>query len=479
MLRFTLLLLLVPAVAHGQGLTRRERGDLAIRARAILAKHCGECHKEANGAGRLDVLDHAKVIAGTVPVPFASPDGKRSQILEFLDAGIMPPGDRPPPSDDEIDVLRKWIGQKAPDYPRAFDDRTTLATMLKDFNALDEELRPHVRYLSLGHLVPADGATDTLGKAELRLRNSLLAATGQPVVTDPVDSTATLFRLDLRKVGWDAVDLFERVENKANKGVVPLVPFDLILLEYPDSVAVPADLAAKFAAFQKATGQRLPVPYLKADWFSQALAGAKVAPKATPLAEELKSLVALQTARAKKGKLPDGPAFTEEKVRFTGANVLAEVPPTGAIYSADVDPKPQPFQLNFEAVDARQKSIEAVFVNEPFMLKVGANRAGHFHLLQVWADGTVDSVEPNGGSLLAADKPRVFSPKADAKFLISSLITGLGDGYEHFVVLASETEAKPPVIVRSVHPERPIWRFLPDESVPAVRRVVTLHVTKK
>ena len=38
---------------------------------------------------------------------------------------------------------------------------------------------------------------------------------------------------------------------------------------------------------------------------------------------------------------------------------------------------------------------------------------------------------------------------------------------------------KPPVIVRSVHPERPVWRFLPDESEPTVRRVVTLHVSKK
>jgi len=81
--------------------------------------------------------------------------------------------------------------------------------------------------------------------------------------------------------------------------------------------------------------------------------------------------------------------------------------------------------------------------------------------------------------MVTADKPRVFSPKADAKFLISSLITGLGDGYEHFVVLASEKEAKPPVIVRSIHPERPIWRFLPDETEPTVRRVVTLHVSKK
>jgi len=477
MLRFAALVLLIPAVAHGQNLTRRERGDLAIQARAILQKHCGECHKDTSNPSRLDVLDHGTVTAATVPVAFVSNPGKRSQILEFLEAGIMPPGNRPAPSDAEIEVLRKWIEQKAPDYPRAFDDRTTLATMLKDFDALENEQKPYIRYLSLGHLVPTDGAPEALGKAEQRLRQSLLAGTGKPVAPEPVDATATLFRLDIRQLGWDEPDLFEQIRFKGINGLAELVPFDLILLEYPDVVPVPKDMAGKFAAFQKATAQRRPVPFLRADWLSATLAGTKMIPKATALGEELKSLVALAAARAKKAKLPAGPALTDEKTRFTGANVSSPTPPLGAMYSGDIDPKPQPFTLALEAVDSKQKSIEAVYVSEPFMMKLSANRNLHFHLLQIWADGTVDYVEPNGGQMVSADKPRVFSPKADTKFLISSL--DLNDGYEHLLVLASEKEAKPPVTVRSIHPERPIWRFLPDETEPTVRRVVTLHVTKK
>jgi hypothetical protein len=412
-----------------------------------------------------------------VPVSFVSTENKRSQILEFLEAGMMPPGNRPAPSDAEVDILRMWIEQNAPDYPRAFDDRTTLATMLNDFEWQNEGDKPYLRYLSLGHLVAGEGGPEALGKAEQRLRQSLLASTGKPVAPDPVDATATLFRLDIRKLGWEARDLFYNIRNRAINGVVDLVPYDLILLEYPDPSPIPPELAAKYAAFQKATAQYRSVPYLKADWFSAALAGTKTTAKATPLANELKALVAAEVWKKKMDKLGPGVELTTEKVRFTGPNVASANPPLASMYSGDVDPKPQPFQVTLEAVDARQKSIEAVFVNEPFMVKLAANKTGHFHLLQIWEDGLVDYVEPNGGQMFAPDKARIFSPKTDAKFLISSL--DLSDAYEHLVVFASEKEAKPPVIARSLHSERPIFRFLPDESVPAVRRIVTLHVSKK
>src|SRR3954468_19782124 len=104
-----LILLLLPAFAEAQTLTRREKGDLAIQARAILNKHCGECHGDANNPRRLAVLDYTKVVSKTVPVPFVSLESKRSQVLEFIESGAMPPGNRAGLGDAEIDVLKKWV----------------------------------------------------------------------------------------------------------------------------------------------------------------------------------------------------------------------------------------------------------------------------------------------------------------------------------------------------------------------------------
>jgi mono/diheme cytochrome c family protein len=479
--RFTMLLVLLvcPSLAEGQTLSRREKGDLAIQARAILNKHCGECHGDANNPSRLAVLEYTKVTSKTVPVPFVSLESKRSQILEFIESGAMPPGDKPGPSEAEIEILKKWVNEKAPDYPKAFDDHTTLSTMLKDFEGLEEDMKPHVRYLSLGHLVPADGTPGALNDAEQRLRKSLLVGTGKPVAPEPIDATATLFRLDLRLLGWDAPDLFEKWENNSARGVIPLMPYDLILMEYPNAMSATDELAKKIKDFQETTKQRRLVPFLKADWFSKALGGAKETPKATPLALELQSLVKLSESIAKKGKQPDGPAFTIEKIRFTGENVSSAAPPIGSMYAGNAEPKPSPFDVTAEAIDSKGVSMEGVFVDEPFKMKLKADHDGSFHLLQVWTDGTIDYIVTSGGSTFVADKARVFATTKDPTFRITSLITGLGDGYEHFVVLASEKETDPPMIVRSRHSERPIWRFLPDESKPVVRRVITLHVANK
>ena len=88
-------------VRADETLTRREKGDLAIKARAILKKHCFECHGGPDSRGTIQVLEYSRLVAtGPNPVPFVAPaKAADSQIVQFLEDGSMPPGDRPRPTE--------------------------------------------------------------------------------------------------------------------------------------------------------------------------------------------------------------------------------------------------------------------------------------------------------------------------------------------------------------------------------------------
>ena len=145
-------------------LSRRQAGDLAIQSRAILNKYCGECHKDGSTRSALSVLDHKQLTGLQSPVPFAAKSGARSQILEFLDDGTMPPAGHERPTAPEIAILNRWVGAKAPSYPKAFDTATTRRVLLDDFAQVAEKDRASVRYVSMAHLVPA-GTEPRKGRA--------------------------------------------------------------------------------------------------------------------------------------------------------------------------------------------------------------------------------------------------------------------------------------------------------------------------
>ena len=100
------------SAAAGDSMPQREKGDLAIRSRAILNKYCGACHKEGSVRSSMSVLDHKQLVGNRIPPPFVSKTGARSQVLEFLDDGSMPPAGHLRPSDDEINVLKQWVAAK-------------------------------------------------------------------------------------------------------------------------------------------------------------------------------------------------------------------------------------------------------------------------------------------------------------------------------------------------------------------------------
>src|SRR5262245_29872669 len=94
------------------GLTRAQsdNADLPIQARAILRRHCLECHGEANDKkrGDLSVLDRIGIDRPDRPFVIAkNPDA--SQLLQLIKDGSMPPGDRTKLTPEEQKIVGDWI----------------------------------------------------------------------------------------------------------------------------------------------------------------------------------------------------------------------------------------------------------------------------------------------------------------------------------------------------------------------------------
>ena len=459
-------------------LTRRQTGDLAIQSRAILGKYCGECHKEGSTRSALAVLDHKQLVGLQAPIPFAAKIGARSQILEFLEDDSMPPAGHPRPTDAEIAVLKQWIAAKAPSFPKAFDIATTQRTLLDDLEQVEEKNRPFTRYLSTAHLVADGTGTPTLKAVEFNLQRAFAAATeANPAPPKPVDDSATLFRLDIRTLGWHTPDLFEKVVDGTEAGVFPMNAFDLILLEYPDAAPIAGPDAARLTRAMVDMKQLRPIPYLKADWFADALLNKGLH---TPLAEELKSLIRLAEKKTK--PRPEGKLNEEFASR---PSLRSTVPPHGAFYPKQVAAQAPPFpKLTLEVIDPKGDTIAQVETEEPFRLKLTADADGHFVLLMRWSNGELGVQKVEGGYKFKADKARILSPQkkeAPFAFQISGLLNGKDKGKEYFILLASPGEIAAPTIVRSAHAKFPIWRFLPDPAEPgAVQRAVAeIEVVKK
>src|SRR5262245_26258009 len=98
-------LLLVPFSAAAQSPSPEH---LAVQAREVLRRHCSACHDGPMARGGLRVLDHAFLVGPErlLVIPRA-PD--QSRLLEFVEDGSMPQGERTKVPEAERKALRDWI----------------------------------------------------------------------------------------------------------------------------------------------------------------------------------------------------------------------------------------------------------------------------------------------------------------------------------------------------------------------------------
>lgn len=484
-------------------LSPRARGDLAIHARAILKKHCSECHGGPTNRSALPILDRNKLVATTNPVPFVSPKNVAgSQIIQFIEDGSMPPGSRPRLKPEEIDALKQWIAASAPGFPVTFDDAGTLQIILDDLATHPNDAE-YLRYFSFAHLIREDAPLPDLKRAVFDLNHALVAAGVDPKgMPQEVDDTATLFRFDLRfgmnKVGWANRELF----SKSGGGIHPLSAYDVLLLEYPHGSLVDKRFDDYFAK----TKLVRPIAFLRADWVTRVLLNGKVT---LPLADDLKSLTELSAALAdgKEDKIPLGPktrAFDGQNPVPPAAKPEARLPvlPFSAWYSGDVHVDPPPFALTAELIDEKGIGLKSVQTGQPFKLRVNTKPNVRFTLLTVFADGTV-RVEPTKQNTIFPQAQTDLTPMGSDSFKITGIITGQPKATEYFVLLASESLLPPVTIVRSRHkpfafggeekPENfPINRFVfdlekrTDDFDPAkfdptkvIRKVIPIPLTTR
>lgn len=465
------LVLAAPAAA-APDLAPRDRGDLAVRARAILRAHCAECHGAKPARGDVSVLDHDKLTADAYPVPLVNPaDPKRSVLLRLVREGSMPPGGRPGLSEAQIKTLADWVAAGAPGYPAAFGDGFAAAASHADWVTTQHYVdKPFQRYLSFAHLVRDDAPPPDLRDGEARLRAALRAGTGKEPALAPVDPAATVFRLDLRKVGWDKGDLFDRVNTfGAVEDAHPLTALDAVMLEYPHAGAAPWPVEpAKLVP--KLSGVR-PVPVVRADWLAAALA-----PNAA-LTTDVRALAELASKPEACGPRPG---------RFFAGEPDPGRPPE-AWHARD--PAGGPFKLTAEVVTgpAFDTPVSEVTEGEKHKLRVTTDRPVRVRVLRVLATGATTDQKlernalPTGATLLGPATNTALSATA----------SGGGAATNYYVVFASEADVPAPTILKSRHnddcedrTQLPLWRFVFETPAPAfdparvVRRVVPLTVRR-
>jgi hypothetical protein len=120
----------------------------------------------------------------------------------------------------------------------------------------------------LNHLLVEGGSQTGLDiyRAALKRTAQLLGRSTESALT-PIEPTETIFRLDLRILGWE-VPLLKH-EREALQPV-PLNRFDLLLLEYPYGVLPPrSDLSAELGReFLDQASQIRPLLYIRGDRFA-------------------------------------------------------------------------------------------------------------------------------------------------------------------------------------------------------------------
>jgi hypothetical protein len=432
----------------------RARGDLAIAARDVLQRRCAACHSGSAdpGKSRLALLDHARLTAKGRPVPAVE------LLLDLVKDGSMPPGNRAAPTAAEIAALEAWAKAGAPEFPAAFDDAYVLRHVAAD---IERELPrnklryagEYLRYASFAHLIRDGDPLPNVEALEARLNAAVSFATSRPEKLVAVDPVGLVFRIDLTRLNWRGSDLFARMTGAKAEGTYtgPASPFDLVLLEYPFAIrSMPgATTAPPLARYLSADNQVRPVPYVRGEWLAAALVRGK---NLTPLAQDMKSLAALTTALGRAEPPPVG----HDARPLAGARAVAgPVPPLAALYASDVAPDPTPFALTVEVV-ANGKPVAKVTEDAPYKLRATADRAVRFVLLKVLADGELRVQQVEGGDALRAKESRELSPGGD----------GFATGPETlgFFLFACTDELPAPLVLRSRHADKHVWRFLLEPS---------------
>ena len=259
-------LLLAAAAAVLLAPAAQAQDDLAERAYNILKVHCYQCHGVEFKVAKFNVLDHQLLVDEEAELRYLVPGEPESSYLwqrMGIDLDMPPKGIQQRPSEEELATVRQWIAEGAklytPGTERPFiSEEQLLAAINADLREVSRADRRHQRYFSLVHLHNNNNIND----ADLRLYRAALSKvvnslSRQPDIIVPVaiDETQSVFRIDLRDVGWDDLERW-RVVLKA-------YPYGL---QWTDGRLddLTDEINEMFALNNAAPDE---IPYLRGDWF--------------------------------------------------------------------------------------------------------------------------------------------------------------------------------------------------------------------
>jgi serine/threonine-protein kinase len=256
-------------------------GDVAN----IFLTRCASCHggNKPEGGFRIDDLNELLTKGLVVK---GSPD--QSKLLQRTLDGSQRVLDKdelrmPPPGQGrafltalEIEIVRAWItsGARSFEQPLQFQpdqvgDEYVLRSILADVraHAAEEGFTPY-RYFSLNHLLPAGITAEGLELHRQALTLVINHVSRKPTlaVPQPIEPTQTVFRVDIRQLGWDLRPFARRGGQEQVRSEFNL--FDLVLLDYPYGLIYDSATYRNLVReFLTPAGLARPVAFVRGDWF--------------------------------------------------------------------------------------------------------------------------------------------------------------------------------------------------------------------
>ena len=188
------------------------QAKLATNAHQVLVNYCGKCHGKGGSYSDEMLLDYSELVGGDEPFVVK---GKvdESYLYETIANGDMPPkkAKNPIPA-NELAVIKKWIGEGAPNWELApqvkrefVSNDSVIQSIVSDLQKLGRRDRQFVRYYTLTHLYNAGESEDALENYRIALSKLVNSLSWERNITSPVsiDAQKTVLRLDLRDYGWD------------------------------------------------------------------------------------------------------------------------------------------------------------------------------------------------------------------------------------------------------------------------------------
>jgi mono/diheme cytochrome c family protein len=240
-------LALALAVAPAASAQQPKPEDLAAQARAILTKHCFECHGKdpTKPKKKLKILDYAALLSDKrkLVVPKSPEASLIVKRVEDPDSP-MPPEDHPPVPDGERKVLRAWIVAGAPDFTKRVEVPRPAVTQptAAEAPARPEELAAKAKTILTKYCFECHGKDANKPKKKLKILDHAALLSDKRKLLVPGSPDTSL--------------IIKRIENKAN----PMPPEENPQVTDAERKVLRAWIAAGAPDFAKTAAAVPPAP---------------------------------------------------------------------------------------------------------------------------------------------------------------------------------------------------------------------------